>query len=190
MAVKTPKKRRIGARQQRIIDAHKARMAKTATTPTTKPKALSLSVVQALEAASPGWTERTYGRSLRDILKSTAGAPTADTMARIAPGGVYDRKAHALRSWKKLMAKYFYMYGHNIDEEYRGRVLSLLSEQTETVFWDNEDWINYNGNRSYSDREYFYALIAALIGVTDMELLGRKLIKEDPVDEFISPDGR
>ena len=88
------------------------------------------------------------------------------------------------------MTKYFIMYGHNIDEEYRGSVLSLLSDQTETVFWDREDWINYNGTRGYNDREYFFALIAALIGVTDMELLGRKLIKEDPVDEFISPDGR
>lgn len=54
MAVKTPKKRKLGAKQQRIIDAHKARMAKTTTTPTAKPKALSLSVVQALEKASPG----------------------------------------------------------------------------------------------------------------------------------------
>ena len=191
MAVKIQKKRKLGARQQRIVDAHKARMAKTTTTPPApKPRALSLSVVRAIEEVNPGWTEKTYGRSLTSILKSTKGDPTAHTMARTAPGGIFDRDLHALKSWKKLMTKYFIMYGHNISEEYRGEVLSLISAQIETVFWDREDWINYNGTPGYSDREYFYALIAALVGVTDMELLGRKLIKEDPVDEFISPTGR
>lgn len=53
MAVKVKKKRKLGARQQRIVDAYKARMAKTVTT-TPKPKALSLSVVRSIEEVDPG----------------------------------------------------------------------------------------------------------------------------------------
>lgn len=53
MAVKVKKKRKLGARQQRIVDAYKARMAKTKPA-APKPKALSLSVVRSIEEVDPG----------------------------------------------------------------------------------------------------------------------------------------
>ncbi|HZK23446.1 MAG TPA: hypothetical protein VFC62_05010 [Atopostipes sp.] len=58
MAVKTKKKRKLSSRQQKIYDAHKAKIeevkSEKAKRATPKPKVLSMSVVQAMEAVQPG----------------------------------------------------------------------------------------------------------------------------------------
>lgn len=92
---------------------------------------------------------------------------------------------HALNSWKKLAMIYYDNYKFRIQEQYRNQIPALIAAQTETINWGKEDWIDYNGQKSYSDIQRFLAVFAILLGISYEELTGETLQPEEGIDESV-----
>lgn len=95
------------------------------------------------------------------------------------------QRLHGLKSWKKLAMIYYDNYKFRIDEKYRNQIPALIEAQTETINWGREDWIDYNGDKSYSDIQRFLAVFAILLGISYEELTGETLKPEEGIDEDI-----
>lgn len=165
MAKTDPNKK---SNRQKMLEARRAA--------TRGPKAPVITVKQArvLFKKDPDAFVRQYGRSLTDILKSTGGMPTKATM-----------DAHALKSWKTLAMIYYDNYKFRIDEKYRDEIPAKIQEQKEPINWGREEWIAYNGDKSYSDIQRFLAVFAIILGISYEELTGEALKPEEGIDEDV-----